>query len=170
MALSVLAALVMVAVAIGVVWLHVGIKPVLSGSMRPTFVPGSVIVTRTIPTTKVRPGDVILFTPPGETSPFAHRVMSVSGPANHPIITTKGDANPVADPWKAQIVTPQVSEVIGSVAGVGRLVVAIHGTGPRLLLIALSGLIFCVVGTRSILGPRPSLEASNYQTMKGSIQ
>jgi signal peptidase I len=154
-AVSVMAIMAMTAVAAGVFVFHVGFQPVLSGSMRPAFSPGSVVLTRPIPVADVRPGDVIMFTPPGETSSFTHRVTSVSGPAEHPIITTKGDANPVADPWKARLVNTQVPKVVGSVPKVGRLIVALHGHGSRLILLALGGLTFCIVGTRSILGPRP---------------
>jgi len=154
-ALSVLATLAMMATAIGIVLFHVGFQPVLSGSMRPTFSPGSLVMTRPIPTRNVRTGDVILFTPPGQASPFAHRVTSVSGPADRPVIKTKGDANPVADPWKLQLVHSQVPEVIGAVPGIGRLAVAVHKHGSRVILIAVGGLIFCLVGTRSILGSRP---------------
>jgi signal peptidase I len=146
----------MIAVATGIVVFHIGFQPVLSGSMRPTFSPGSVVVTRPISTKAIRLGDVLLITPPGETSPFAHRVTSVNGPASTPVITTKGDANPAADPWKERIVNPQVPKVIGSVPSIGRLIVAMHGHGSRLILIAVGGLIFCIVGTRSILGPRSS--------------
>ena len=84
--------------------LHLAIQPVLSGSMRPTFSPGAVVITRSIPTSSIRPGDIILFVPPGDTSQYAHRVTSVSGPAGRPVITTKGDANPAPDGWHAQIV------------------------------------------------------------------
>jgi signal peptidase I len=160
-ALSVLVIVAMVTIALGIVALHVGFQPVLSASMRPTFSPGSVVITRPIATTAIRPGDVLLLTPPGETSPFAHRVTSVTGPADHPIVTTKGDANPAPDPWKDRIVSTRVPKVIGSVPRVGRFVVAMHGQGSRLILLILGGLIFCIVGTRSILGPRsPTTQVS----------
>jgi signal peptidase len=145
----------MVAIATGIVWFRVGFQPVLSGSMRPTFSPGSVVLTRPIATSNVRVGDVILFRPPGYTSSFAHRVTSVSGAVDRPVITTKGDANPVVDPWKVQLATARVPEVIGSIPRLGRMLVAIHKRGGRLLLILGGGLAFGAVGTRAILGPRP---------------
>ncbi len=43
----------------------------------------------------LRVGDVIAFTPPNETQQVLHRVASLQ----NTVITTKGDANGVADPW-----------------------------------------------------------------------
>jgi signal peptidase I len=144
----------MVAVAVGILWLHMSFRPVLSGSMRPDFAPGALLVTRQIPNNRVRVGDVIVLHPPGQTASYAHRVQTVSGPADNPIITTKGDANPAADPWHAQIVTAQTTEVIGSVPAVGRIFVVAQQRVWRLLLIIIAGLAICVGGTWSILGSR----------------
>ena len=146
----------MLAAAVAVFWLHLAIQPVLSGSMRPAFGPGSAILTRSVPTAALRPGDVVVFRPPHQTAGYAHRVMSVTGDPRHPVITTKGDANPVADPWRAQISTSTVPVVIGSVPWVGRLMVGVRGGTARIALAALAGIVFFLVGTRSILGPRPS--------------
>jgi signal peptidase I len=137
-----LAAATMVGLAVGILWLHVSVRPVLSGSMRPAFAPGALLLTRQIPNNQVRPGDVIVLHPPGETSTYAHRVQTVSGTAHKP------------DPWHAQIVTARTTEVIGSVPWVGRIFVAAQRS--QLLLIVFAGLTICAVGTRSILGPRPA--------------
>ena len=73
--------------------LHV--QTVLSGSMRPTVSPGDLAITQGVPMGALRVGDVIVFTPPSEARPVLHRIASLEGDA----ITTKGDANSVADPW-----------------------------------------------------------------------
>ena len=143
----------MVLAAAAVFILHLTVQPVLSGSMRPTFDPGAAIITRPVATRSIRPGDVIAFIPPGHVSSFAHRVTSVSGPVDRPVITTKGDANPAADPWHAQIAAPSVSQVIGSIPGLGRVVVVVEQSGARLWLIVAAGLVICAVGTKSILTP-----------------
>lgn len=70
-------------------------QTVLSGSMRPTVSPGDVAVTQAVPIGSVHVGDVIVFYPPGRTEAVMHRVASLKDG----VITTKGDANPVADPW-----------------------------------------------------------------------
>ena len=69
--------------------------------MRGTFDPGAMVLSRPVPVSSVQPGDVLVFTPPGHTTPYTHRVLTVSGDAAHPVITTKGDANPTADDWRA---------------------------------------------------------------------
>ena len=71
------------------------VQTVLSGSMRPTLSPGDLAITQGVPTNSLRVGDVIVFTPPTETQAVIHRIASRDGD----VITTKGDANNVADPW-----------------------------------------------------------------------
>ena len=71
------------------------VQTVLSGSMRPSVSPGDVAITRGVPVDSVGVGDVVVFTPPGQARPVLHRIASRDGL----VITTKGDANSVADPW-----------------------------------------------------------------------
>jgi signal peptidase I len=153
--LLVMATTCVAAVSVGVFWLHLGIRPVLTGSMRPTYGPGWAIVTRPIPVSSVRPGDIIVFSPPGMTVQFAHRVMTVSGSPSHPIVTTKGDANRSPDPWHARLEGRTVPEVVTEVPWVGNLMVAVKQQWARVLLIAIVGLGTCCMGTRAILG-KPS--------------
>ena len=128
------------AVTIGVFTLHLGIRPVLTGSMRPDYGPGAVLFTRQVPLQSVHPGMIVLFVPPGEHAEYAHRITSVTGPATAPVVTTKGDANKAADPWHARLTAPEVTEVIGSLPGIGRLMVAMRGTG-QIVLALLGGLV-----------------------------
>ena len=134
------ASIAMLGAAAAIVLLHVGLQPVLSGSMRPAFGPGALLVTRSIPTAHVRPGQVIVFRPPGEASAYAHRVQSVTGVAQHPVITTKGDANAAPDAWHAEVLGTHVPEVITSVPWLGRAFVAFHGQQFRLLIAAFAGI------------------------------
>jgi len=71
------------------------VQTVLSGSMRPTMSPGDLAITQGVPMSSRRVGDVIGFTPPTQTQQVIHRIASLKGD----VITTKGDANTVADPW-----------------------------------------------------------------------
>lgn len=148
-------ALLMVAfagVSAAVFLLHLSLRPVLSGSMRPTFAPGAAIITRDIPVTKVRAGDIIVFEPPGYGgAAFAHRVVTVSGSSEHPVITTKGDANPIKDPWHVQLDDAKVPEVVGSIPDIGWVMNYVEQDGLHILLIAIIGIGVCVGGTRAIL-------------------
>jgi len=134
-------------VAVCVFTLHLGIRPVLTGSMRPDYGPGAILLTRQVPTSSLKPGMIVLFVPPGEHAQYAHRITSVSHSPGGPVVTTKGDANRAADPWKAELTAPVVSQVIGSVPGVGRVLVAIHGIG-QILLALIGGVIAAWAGTR----------------------
>ena len=123
------------AIAVCVVTLHLGIRPVLTGSMRPDYGPGGVLLTRQVPTSSLQPGMVVLFAPPGEHVEYAHRLTSVSPSRAGLVVTTKGDANKSADPWHAVLAAPHVDRVIGSAPGVGRILVAVHGTGQILIVL-----------------------------------
>lgn len=139
------------ATAAGIVTMHIGVRPVLTGSMQPDYGPGALLVTRQVQTSSLRPGMIVLIVPPGEHAPYAHRVATITGTAKAPVITTKGDANRTVDPWHAKIIAPNVSVVIGSVPGIGSLLVDIHGSG-QIILAMLGGLLVAWAGVRWALG------------------
>lgn len=143
--------------AAGVVVFHLGVRPVLTGSMRPTFGPGAILITRPVPVADLRKGMIPLFVPPGEHAEFAHRITALSGSPTDPVITTQGDANKFPDPWHAQLRTATVPVVVGTVPWIGRLMVGIRGP-LQLVLIILGGTVAAVTGTGWILRrPRPVL-------------
>ena len=72
------------------------IQTVMSGSMRPTVSPGDLAITRGVPIGSLSVGDVVVVAPPNETRPVLHRIASLDGA----VITTKGDANSISDPWR----------------------------------------------------------------------
>jgi signal peptidase I len=137
--------------------LHLGIRPVLTGSMEPDYGPGAVLLTERVPTSSLKPGMIVLFVPPGGHAEYAHRITSVTGKPSDPVITTKGDANKAADPWHARINSNQVSRVVGSAPGIGRVIVAIRGTG-QILLAVIGGVAAAWASMRWALkssNPRP---------------
>jgi signal peptidase I len=141
------------ALALVVVVFHIEVRPVLTGSMVPTYGPGALLVTKPVPVTNLHRGTIVLFVPPGQRAEFAHRITSVSGDRSHPIITTKGDANKAPDPWRAQLDSATVPEVVATVPWLGRLMVGLRGP-IQIVLIVLGGLIIGVGGTWWILRPR----------------
>ncbi len=136
--------------AFAVILLHIDIRPVLTGSMVPTYSPGAVLVTRPVATHDLHKGMIILFVPPGQHVVFAHRIASVTGGPADPIITTKGDHNKDPDPWHARISSSTVPQVVATVPWVGRLMVGLRGP-IQLVLIVGGGLVVAVSGARSIL-------------------
>ncbi|HUO47480.1 MAG TPA: signal peptidase I [Acidimicrobiales bacterium] len=150
-ALTLAASAVLLGAAVLLFFFHLSVQPVLTGSMRPTFAPGSAVISRTIPVTAVKSGMIVIFVPPGHDASYAHRVLTVSGPAGDRIVTTKGDANPGADPWHARITAPDIQQVIGSVPYLGNVMVAMHGGTLRIVALATAGLFVAITGARAIL-------------------
>lgn len=151
LAIAVVVAAASLAVAACVFTFHLGIRPVLTGSMRPDYGPGALLITRQIPTSSLKRGMIVLIIPPGEQVVYAHRIIEVAGTSRAPVIYTKGDANQAPDPWHARITAPHVSEVVGSVPDVGRLLVGIRGVG-QILLALVGGALALWAGSRWLLG------------------
>lgn len=114
---------------------------VLSGSMEPGINPGSVVIGTPITADEVQRGDAIMFRPPEPFSapgdaPVVHRVTEVTRTAESGGVTvrTKGDANPMVDPWVMDADATTMFEVrvdsqlLGVVAKVGRI-----ASGPIIL-------------------------------------
>lgn len=140
------------AFALGGFVFHLGLSPVLSGSMTPTFRAGDALITRPVAVTSLRPGDVAVFVPPGESAPYAHRITSVTPTGDGGVVvTTQGDANPAPDAWHATLHGPQVSRVVTTVPEVGRVMVAVSSPLARALIIAVIGLLLTGIGTQSLL-------------------
>ncbi|MDQ3945170.1 MAG: signal peptidase I, partial [Actinomycetota bacterium] len=96
---------------------------VLSASMRPTLPEGSVIVVTPLPLGKVRVGDVITYhIPVDDRRVVSHRVVEVVEGGHHPVVRTKGDANPAPDPWLARLDTEPAWRVRAAVPKLGYLI------------------------------------------------
>jgi len=110
-------------------------ETVLSGSMRPGIQPGDVAILRQIPTTELRVGQIISFHPPHAGYIVSHRVASIN--RHHGTwVTTKGDANNVADPWGSVRITGHNVWIISAVVpSVGYLSVWVKTPVPHLLVI-----------------------------------
>jgi signal peptidase len=77
---------------------------VLSGSMRPTFSPGDLIIVRPEPLRDVRVGQVISYhVPVGAHQVETHRVIRILQGGASPVVQTQGDANNWHDPWTAKL-------------------------------------------------------------------
>ena len=91
--------LIVVAVGVAVRTSRLGLESVLSGSMRPTFQPGDLVAAWRVPISSLTKGDVIMFTPPGQTKREMHRIVAITRSNGKTRVVTKGDANHVKDPW-----------------------------------------------------------------------
>jgi signal peptidase len=72
---------------------------VLTGSMRPSMPPGSLVVTKPIESGKLKVGDAITYQMrSGEPEVVTHRIISLSQTlGGETLFTTQGDANPGPD-------------------------------------------------------------------------
>jgi hypothetical protein len=75
------------------------------------------VVTQAVPVASVQVGDVVAFQPPNEPKPVIHRITSVAVD----VITTRGDANPVDDPWHVTFAGPTAYRLVAVVPGIGWL-------------------------------------------------
>ena len=134
--------------------LHMTASSVLTGSMRPSFAPGDAVITRPIDINAVHPGMVILATPAGTTTPYAHRVIAVEHQGGRVLVQTQGDANPGPDGWRdVYAPTSKVSAVVGSVPKLGYLLEAIHGrtTQRNVVPVGIAGTALTFVACAFIL-------------------
>ncbi len=77
---------------------------VLSGSMRPTFAPGDMVIVTPEPVSAVRVGQVISYrVPEGVHQVETHRIVKILQRGAHPVVQTQGDANNWPDPWTAKL-------------------------------------------------------------------
>ena len=96
------------------------IDAIESGSMAPAIPLGSDVAVTPEPISALRVGQVIAFVPPAPYPQVTvvHEVAGVKRAMGVAVITTRGVANKVNDPWRA-VVRGHVWHVIGSVAFLG---------------------------------------------------
>src|ERR1700753_771405 len=82
-----------------------------TGSMAGTYDAGSIVFAKPVPTTSLTVGTPITYAPPPGASPnhklVTHRIYKITTlDDGRRVYQTKGDANPVADPWKFMLPKP----------------------------------------------------------------
>lgn len=119
-----------------------------SGSMTPAIPRGSDVFVAPEPLSALRVGQVIAFTPPPPYPQVTvvHEVVAIKRALGVAVVTTRGVANHVNDPWRA-VVRGQVWHVIGSVGGLGYLTNFMRiGIVQLLVIILVVGTIFAGIG------------------------
>lgn len=148
---------VLACLAFAVVTRGLGYEPVAvySGSMAPRLPVGALVLERVVPAAKVRVGDVITFADPFDPGRVVtHRVVSILQTREGPGYRTKGDANPVRDPWTLKL-PPRVPRQVASVPYAGYALVYAQTREVRAALIGLAALTTLITILRRIwLPPR----------------
>lgn len=131
-------------IAVALIWFNtglLGVRPsLISGnSMRPTLLPGDIVITRDVTATALQVGDVVRFRRDGLD--VIHRVMAIQMDATGQLIlTTRGDNNNVDD---APVYAEQVQgKLILTLPKVGWIIIPLRNT-----LASLAGLVLVLVGT-----------------------
>jgi signal peptidase I len=106
--------------------LHLDLAAVRTGSMRPVYAPGDAVVTHAVPVKDLAPGMIVLATPAGQSTPFAHRIVSVTRHPGRTIVATKGDANPQRDAWTDTFTGESAQRVVAVVPKAGYVVAALQ--------------------------------------------
>jgi signal peptidase len=145
-----LCALVLAAAGVAAVAVGSGswqIRPVLSGSMRPTFPIGGAVVAQRVATSSLRVGEVVVLHPPDDrTISYMHRIVWLEHRGSTVLVRTKGDANTTDDPWTVRIDSPVSYEVRFVVPDVGYAAVWVHSPDGRRTMLALAGGAFLACG------------------------
>ena len=79
-----------------------GFQPLVirSGSMTPTLSVGDIVISRAVPPTRVRAGDIVTFErPDGGGGLITHRVRTATEVGATVRFETRGDANSVSEHW-----------------------------------------------------------------------
>lgn len=119
-----------------------------SGSMAPAISAGDVVLVRSVPVARLRPGEVATLRDPAGGRLLTHRVASVAREGDRVAVVTRGDANAGSERWVLSA-DATVRRMVGRIPAAGRPFVWLSSPSPRLAL-AVLGLVLVLAA----LAPR----------------
>jgi signal peptidase len=118
---------------------------VRSGSMSPTIPTGSIVFYHKEAASKVKVGNIIVFTKPGDSSErVTHRVVKIGTGPTGKYFQTKGDANGAADDWQIPAVGTGWVESF-HISRVGYALVDLQSGTARLLLLLIPAVLLGLI-------------------------
>jgi signal peptidase I len=118
---------------------------IVSGSMTGTYDRGSLVWDEVVPVGDLQVGDVITYMPPAGDHLITHRISWIGHDASGArAYRTKGDANPVADPWTFRLDQPTQARVVMGVPYVGHVLSAVSRRDVRMVVIALPAILIAL--------------------------
>jgi len=134
------------------------IQPILSGSMRPGFPVGGVVVVEREPISTLHVRDVVLFHPPTEPGvTYVHRIIWLKRTPLGTEIHTQGDDNAFPDPWTSVLEGKWAYQARFTVPIVGYAAVWDHSLAGKRYLLVIAVLIAAVaigLGVAEVQGRR----------------
>jgi len=110
---------------------------IVSGSMSGSYDEGSLVIADVIAVRDLAVGDVITYRPPAGDHLITHRIASIErDQQGKPVFRTKGDANPIADPWTFHLDGATQARVRLGIPFAGHAVTALGRRDVRVGLIA----------------------------------
>ena len=143
---------------------------VLSGSMRPAFAPGDMVVVTPEPLRDIRVGQVISYRIPiGDHHVQTHRVIAIVHGGAHPSVRTKGDANAAADPWVARLNGTTAWRVRATLPKLGWVVLWLRTPSIEKLTVLLAPILLALLGLVRIWRGETATETPDAptQTLQG---
>jgi signal peptidase I len=126
---------------------------VLSGSMRPTFSPGDMVVVVPEPVSAVRVGQVISYqVPVGIHQVETHRVVRILQGGAHPTVQTQGDANNWPDPWTAKLEGKTAWRMVTVIPHLGYLINGLRNRSVRVTAILIVPALLALLMLTEIWG------------------
>lgn len=133
-----------------------GLKPavVKTGSMRPNYPPGTLILVKPTPAAQLKLGQVITFTDPDDPKRglVTHRIVKIEQVKGRPIFTTQGDANPAPDTWRLKLAS-DAGLLKHHVPKVGKLSFLVRTKEGYLALLGIPVLLLSLIALMKIWGP-----------------
>ena len=120
---------------------------IVSGSMSGTYDKGSLVLDEVVPVADLEVGDVITYRPPPDAGPdhlVTHRIVSIGHDDAGRVFRTKGDANPVADPWTFRLDRATQARVRLGIPYAGHVLGALGQRDVRLAVVALPALLIAL--------------------------
>jgi signal peptidase len=146
------------------------VNPVVSGSMRPGFAVGGVVISERLPVDQLVLRDVMVFVSPDDPSKLiVHRIVAMSkNKSGQWEIRTQGDANDVRDPWTLTIRGNYAYVVRWSLPLLGYVAVAYQNNHGLVLLGA--GIVLIAAAATAILKQRRRDEEPDASDDSGSTE
>jgi signal peptidase I len=113
---------------------------VLTGSMEPTIMPGTLVLIHHLPLHDIKVGDIVTYQDLRNFKrTITHRVVKIESIDGVTTLTVKGDANPAPDPpFPGGLVVGKVETIV---PGAGRIISLLHNPWLLALIVIIPGLL-----------------------------